>query len=108
MTSEEQTAHFLFVMMSFRGRMLPPLPQNKATIKFSRLKIIVLKLVRKTHHSVLVDVLYTVGAVFYWWDSYEVQMVACYCITRPHCFVNVTSSVFDVISCCHDQCENPH
>lgn len=31
-----------------------------------------------------------------------------YCITRRHCFVNVTSSVFDLISRCSDQCENPY
>lgn len=31
-----------------------------------------------------------------------------YCITRRHCFVNVTSSVFDLISRCSGQCENPY
>lgn len=81
--------------------MLPPLRQNKAAIKLSQSNTILQKLL-ETRHS---------GMAAHSEPSpipEEAQMAACYCITRPHCFVNVSSSVFDLISCCPGQCENPY
>lgn len=82
--------------------MLHPLQQTKAAIKFSQSNPILQKLLRRMFHSG--------GAAHL--EPFPIpqktQMAACYCITRLHCFVNVTLSVFDVISCCHGQCENPY
>lgn len=86
-------------------RTLPPVGPNKAAIKFSQSNKRSQAAVVEVHRSDAAT--HTVGggaSPILGKSSDGVR----YCITRRHCFVNVTSSVFDLISRCSGQCENPY